>query len=385
VLLYWVTAGLAAIAAVIQGWQWVAASRFPIHQRTRNAGYLPPVTLLKPVKDADPRLSACLESWLTQDYSGPVECLFAVQSPDDPACEVIRTLIASHPGCDARLVLCPHRSGPNAKVSKLADLESMARHPVLVISDADVLAPPDLLRQVVAPLQDSGVGLVNCFYRLANPTTPAMRCEAVGVNADFWSQVLQSRTLREQSFALGAVMAVRDSDLAAIGGFRPLVHHLADDYQLGQRIHALGRRIVLCSVPVDCWDPPADWATAWTHQLRWNRTIRVCQPIPYLFSILGNATLWSLLHLASAFEYRQALWTAIAGLIWRSSVAQLLYARMCTGHQRWMAPWWIWIKDLQAALLWAAAFLGNRIIWRGDRFTVGTDGRLTRISNPSQT
>ena len=37
-------------------------------------------------------------------------------------------------------------------------------------------------------------GLVNCFYRLANPATAAMRCEAVAINADFWSQVLQAAT-----------------------------------------------------------------------------------------------------------------------------------------------------------------------------------------------
>ena len=340
------------------------------------------MTLLKPVRDADPHLDSCLESWLTQDYPGPVECLFAVQSPDDPACEVIRSVLARHPTREARLVLCPDQAGPNAKVAKLAHIESIARHDYLVLSDADVLAPVDLLRQVVAPLEDSNVGLVNCFYRLANASTPALRCEAVGINADFWSQVLQSRCLREQSFALGAVMAARKSDIAAIGGLRTLVHHLADDYHLGQRIHALGRRIVLCPVPVDCWTPPADWGTAWSHQLRWNRTIRVCQPIPYFFSILGNATLWSLVHLGGALEARQALWPAIAGMVWRSSIGQLLYARMSARPNRWIAPWWVWIKDLQAGLLWIASFVGNQVVWRGDRFTVGTDGRLTRV--PSQ-
>jgi len=384
-MLYWVTAGLLAIAAMVQAWQWLATLRFPLHRRNPEIAEVPPVTLLKPVKDADPNLESCLESWLTQDYPGPVECLFAVQSADDPACDVIRRLIAAHPGRDARLVLCPERTGPNAKVSKLAHLESIARHPIFVISDADVQVPPDLLRQVVAPLRDPAVGLVNCFYRLANPTTPALRCEAVGINADFWSQVLQSRSFREQSFALGAVMAVRKLDVAAIGGLRSLVHHLADDYHLGQRIFALGRRIELCPVPVDCWDPPANWAAAWTHQLRWNRTIRVCQPIPYFFSLLGNATLWSLVHLACAYVFRQPVWPAVAGLLWRPAVAQLLHARMVSGPQRWIAPWWVWLKDLQASLLWVAAFLGNHIVWRGDRFLVGTDGRLTRVSSPSRT
>ena len=33
----------------------------------------------------------------------------------------------------------------------------------------------------------------------------------------------------------------------------------------------------------------------WIHQLRWARTIRVCQSVPYFFSILNNVTLWALL------------------------------------------------------------------------------------------
>ena len=60
--------------------------------------------------------------------------------------------------------------------------------------------PPDFLANVVAPLRDPGTGLVNCFYRLANPATTAMRCEAIAINADFWSQVLQSASLKPLAF-----------------------------------------------------------------------------------------------------------------------------------------------------------------------------------------
>ena len=31
------------------------------------------------------------------------------------------------------------------------------------------------------------------------------------------------------------------------------------------------------------------WSAVWKHQLRWARTIRVCQPVPYFFSLLSNA------------------------------------------------------------------------------------------------
>ena len=122
--------------------------------------------------------------------------------------------------------------------------------------------------------------------------------EAVAINADFWSQVLQSKTLKPLDFALGAAILVRRDALAQIGGFPSLADCLADDYQLGHRISKNGHRIALCPAVAECWDAPMSWRDVWKHQLRWARTIRVCQPLPYFFSILSNATLWPLLWLA---------------------------------------------------------------------------------------
>src|SRR5688572_32892923 len=90
----------------------------------------------------------------------------------------------------AVLVVAAESLGANAKVSTLVQLARRAKHDLICVSDADVRAPEDFLANAIAPLRDSTVGLVNCFYELANPTTLAMRSEAIAVNADFWSQVL---------------------------------------------------------------------------------------------------------------------------------------------------------------------------------------------------
>ena len=63
-----------------------------------------------------------------------------------------------------------------------------------------------------------------------------MHWEAVAINADFWSQVLQGKSLQPLDFALGAAMATRRAQLTDIGGFEVLADDLADDYQLGNRI-----------------------------------------------------------------------------------------------------------------------------------------------------
>jgi len=368
---------LALLSLSLTLWQWLVARRFPLHRRAADAACCPAVTLLKPLKGCDETTEDCLRSWMAQAYPGTIQLLFGVASAEDPVCSLVRKLLQEFPKLDTQLLVCGPLAGTNLKVSKLVELEKLAKHEVLVISDADVRVPPDFLTNIVLPLTDQKVGLVNCFYRLANPTTLAMQWEAIAINADFWSQVLQSQSLKPLDFALGAVMATRRSQLQQIGGFATLVDCLADDYLLGKRIAGRGYRIVLCPVVVECWSGPMDWIAVWKHQLRWARTIRVCQPVPYFFSILSNATLWPLLWLAfypatSILAFGFGCWLV------RIGTALDLQRRLTRLPAPLRYSGLVLLKDLLQTAIWLLAFLGNRIEWRGERLRLRPDGTLVR-------
>ena len=398
-----ILAALASLSLALALWQFVVAMRFPLHQRVADKSFTPPVTLLKPLKGADAETLHCLESWLTQDYAGVVQILFGVESATDPVCELVRRLLAAHPEREAQLVICSESLGSNAKVSTLIQLQRLTRHDLIVVSDADVRVAPDLLSNMVSPLRDPAVGLVNCFYQLANPATLAMQWEAIAINADFWSQVLQSRSIKPLDFALGAVMATTRQQLEAIGGFNALVDFLADDYQLGNRIAKRGGRVVLSPVVVECWESPKNWSEVWRHQLRWARTIRACQPLPYFFSILGNATLWPLLWVIAAIAtageisgtttvsgatvsvvvslhpLSQALMVALVIWLARVLTAMRQESRLTRSHSHWAFFWLVPIKDVLNVALWALAVLGKTVEWRGQRYRVQRGGRLVKI------
>jgi len=377
VVLRIIVGSLALLSVGLLLWQWLVACRFPLHSRLSTSSFAPGLTLLKPLKGCDETTEACLRSWFAQAYDGPLQILFGVAAADDPVCLVVNKLIKEFPEVDARLIVCGPLTGTNLKVSKLAELEQETQHSVFVISDADVKVPPDLLAQSVLPLQTPEVGLVNCFYRLANPTTDAMRWEAIAINADFWSQVLQSQSLKPLDFALGAVMLVRRADLKQIGGFSTLADCLADDYQLGHRIAQLGRRIAISSVVVECWSARMGWRAVWKHQLRWARTIRVCQPVPYFFSILSNATLWPLLWLAAA-PTRFVFAVIVGSLVLRIGVAMDLHRRLTQVRPSLSDAWFVLLKDILQFGIWLLAFFGNRVEWRGERFRLRRDGTLAR-------
>ncbi len=397
-------AALALLSLALLFWQWLAAARFPLHRRVTDLSFAPAISLLKPLKGCDATAAESLQSWFQQNYTGQIQILFGVADAGDPVCKIVRELIERNPGRDAQLIVCAESLGANGKVSTLVQLERLAKYEMILVSDADVRVPPDFLANIAAPLGDEGragsplraettqahdgahgvtrptaAGLVNCFYRLANPATMAMRCEAVAINADFWSQVLQSASLKPLDFALGAVMLTRRKLLAEIGGFTALVNCLADDYQLGHRIAQNGHHIALCPVVVDCWHPPMSWRSVWKHQLRWARTIRVCQPAPYFFSILSNATLWPLLWLIASLVLSKTFYfplIAAACLLVRMGLAQNLQRRFMQSRDNLAPPWLVPVKDLLQAAVWLGAFLGNTVEWRGQKKRLRRDGTL---------
>jgi ceramide glucosyltransferase len=392
-------------------WQFMAARRFPLHRRSEDTSFAPAIAVLKPLKGCDEHTEECLRSWLAQKYAGAVQILFGVASEADPACDVVRQLLKSFPHADARLVITSLPLGPNAKVANVVQLARHATHDVLCVSDADVRVPEDFLSNAVIPLRSPNIGLVNCFYELAHPVTLAMKWEAIAVNSDFWSQVLQSNSMKPQNFALGAVMMSRRETLANIGGFEPLLDYLADDYQLGHRIAATGARIQMSPVVVQCWDKPMDFRAVWNHQLRWARTIRASQPLPYFFSILSNVTLWALLLIVfgvaahipilgltdrgalylplwrdsvtanSSYSvetgYSATLLMGIAVILLRMIVGSALAARLTQKKYYYDLCWLVPVKDLLQCAIWVAAFLGNTVEWGGKKFHLERGGRLT--------
>ncbi|HEX3718707.1 MAG TPA: glycosyltransferase [Verrucomicrobiae bacterium] len=369
---------LTVISFALTLWRWTASVRFPLHRRAIVQTGQPGVTFLKPLKGCDAETRNCLRSWFLQKYPGPTQILFGVANADDSVRAIVRELLEEFPEADARLIICGEQLGANAKVSTLRHLEPHVRHELVMISDADVKIPPDFAVNLTPCLEDASVGLVNCFYRLANPSTVAMQWEAVAINADFWTQVLQSRSLRPVDFALGAVMTIPTAQLKAIGGFAVLADYLADDYQLGQQVAKQQKRITFATVVAECYDSPMSWSQVWTHQSRWARTIRVCQPAPFFLSILNNSTLWPLL-LACVFPHPLYICAAGFCVIFRIATALHQQARVIQSY-RHIGYWWmVPIKDILDVFVWASSFLGNKIVWRGERYRILRGGKLVAV------
>jgi ceramide glucosyltransferase len=341
---------------------WGRRFRLPTHAA------LPPLSILKPIRGRDPKFYEAIRSHAVQDYP-EFEILFGFSDPNDPALADVARLQAEFP----RLPISTHlvsTKAPNTKVGVLAELARHARHSVLLVNDSDILVEPGYLRAVAAPLADPAVGLVTCLYRAASNSWPG-RAEALGIATEFAPSVLVARLLGVAEFALGSTMVFRAGDLRAIGGFEALADYIADDYQLGARITALGRRVEFSPLVVETDLGGESWLETWRHQLRWSRTIRVSRPSGYYGYVVTHATLWSLV----AFAFGQ-WWAGAAALAIRIAAGMVVAAGILR-YRPIVRDWWsIPLRDLFGFAVWLAGLSGADVYWRGRHLTLRPDGRL---------
>jgi ceramide glucosyltransferase len=336
--------------------------------RPREQAYQPPVSVLKPLRGLDPNTFEAFVSQASQNYP-EYEILFGVADDSDPAVPQVRRLQERFPNVCIRLIVGREQVA-NGKVGVLIHLGGQAKHAIWVINDSDIKVTPEYLSNVVAPLQDSSIGIVTCLYRARADTRSAV-WESLGVASDFMPSTLVAQLIGVREFGLGSTLAFRASDLARAGGFAAIGDYLADDYQLAKRITGLGKRALLSTYTVETALGDLTWKGSWQHQLRWARTIRACKGGGYTGLPITHAGLWAALAIVLG-----AAAPALVLLALRMSSA-LISSRWVLGSSQaaalfWLAPAW----DLYSFSVWLASYSGREVRWRDRVLRIDAQGKI---------
>jgi ceramide glucosyltransferase len=336
-----------------------------------------PVTILKPLHGAEPRLHDNLATFLAQDYAGPVQIVCGVQRDDDPAIAVVEALQRDRPDADIALVVDPASHGGNAKVSNLINMLAVAKYDLLVLGDSDMAVGSDYLARVVGALDGSEPrpGAVTCLYRGRGDAGRWSQVAAMGISHGFLPSVTLGMALGLAKPCMGSTIALRRATLDRIGGFEAVADVLADDYAIGAAVRGLGLAVAVPRLVLAHGCVEASFAELARHELRWNATVFRLDPGGFTGLGLLNPLPVALLALvATGFS------PAGLGIIGTALLARLVVAvrvdrlvGMASGPL-WLLP----IRDCISFGLFIATFFGQSVDWRGVRLTVARDGRVRR-------
>ena len=366
----WLAIGLAAGGIAYQLAATVILRRFFADPRPapRRAD---PVTLLKPLHGAEPRLFDNLATFLTLDHDGPVQLVCGVQRADDPAIAVVESLCILHPHIEIDLVVDPTLHGASGKVSNLINMMAAARHPTLILSDSDIAVQPDYLSRILAELARPNVGVVSCLYRGRGDAGSWSRFGAAGLTYQFIIGVVIAVAHKLADPCMGSTIALRRETLDRIGGFQRFADTLADDHAIGQAVIALGLDLAVPAMFVTHAFDETSFAALWRHEVRWSATVRDIAFWSYVGAIIGIPLPLACLACIYAPTIGAAL--ALAALIARFVVVRSVNAAV--GEKvapSWMAP----AHDFVAFAVYVASFFVRSVDWRGAKLQMKTDGRI---------
>jgi ceramide glucosyltransferase len=335
----------------------------------------PPVSVLKPLKGADPGLADNLRTFFHLTYP-EYELIFGAADGADPGLEVARQVASEYPEINCRFVASDREVGFNPKVNNLANMAAWASHELLLISDSNVAVASDHLQIMVSELQRPGVGMVTAPIRGTGASGLGGMLERWQLNTFVMGGVAAVSQLFRKVCAVGKSMILRRRDLERIGGFRELGKYLAEDQVSGEAMRRLGLRVTVAPLPVDNVLGNVTVRGFVARHLRWARIRRHASVGGYGAELLTNPLLPA-----------AALVALDPGLVSIGLLTSIIFLLSMVGYaSEWMLgvrsnPLWcpilVMVRGLVAALLWPVPLLSSSVVWRGRRFTIGRNTLLS--------
>jgi ceramide glucosyltransferase len=355
------------------------ASFFVRRRPVRGDGApLPPVSIVKPLAEADETDLENLRTFCDQDYP-EYEIVFCLSQDERCIIPLLERLRRDFPGRAIRWVVLQGNPGPNRKVAKLAGGIEGAANGIVVLSDGDTRVGRSYLRDIVSEFLQEELGLVTCLYRGVHVRDLRSGLQALSIQTDFVPNVLFDQRIEGISYAFGATLCTTKKILASIGGFEGLQGYLADDYQLGNRIHRKGHRIRLSPYLVDHVISRDTLKGHFLQRLRWAVTYRVSRHRGYLASFITHGVSLSLaLFMADGLSSRAAM---LLALLCAVRILSFLYlnARVFRNREITWHSLLVPFNDLLITVFWFLSLFVRTVTWRGRRFRVFKSGRILEL------
>lgn len=338
--------------------------------------WLPPATLIVPVKGPEDGLRENLASLARQDYPD-YELIVAARNTDDVPGGVVphgaRVVLAGDVDCETGEKIQNLLAGVRA-----ARPESQ----VLAFADSDGRVSPTWLRALVAPLADAGVG-ASTGYRWYLPEPP----DFWSLLRSVWNAVIAGRFGPDQNdFAWGGAMAIRRDVFYRCRVPEFWRGAVSDDYRLSEAVRRAGLSIRFAPGALVVSPGRATAREFWDWARRQLIITRVYCPRLWWYALVSHAIycVATVACLVRAFsggllgEYALiTLWgVGMAKGAHRAALAREALPAWESWFRRhsWVHAWWTPL----ATWVWMASLVGSAfsrtIEWRGRSYRLSRPG-----------
>lgn len=230
-----------------------------------SGSFEPMVSLVIPAYAEENGIADTVRAAMTVDYPNFEVIVVNDGSPDGTA-RVVRDLQADYPTGSLRLV---DKEANEGKAMAINDATAVARGEILVLMDADVHATPGLLKAIVPHFAAARVGAVTGNPRVRNRNRLLTKLQAIEFSSIISVQRRAQRVWGRVLTCSGAIMAVRKSVVAEVGGFRPDM--ATEDIDLTWRLQKRFWDVRYAPNAVVWMQAPENLRNLWRQRRRWSR------------------------------------------------------------------------------------------------------------------
>lgn len=343
------------------------------HVPRASRGRVPPpgISILKPLCGVDDDLEANLASFARLDYPC-YEVVLGVKNAEDPAYPVAKAAVARWPKL-MRLELQRGEPGLNPKVNQLMTLAAVARYEVLLVSDSNVRVGPDYLWTVARGFEDPQVACVTSPVSGLGEQTLGSLMDNLYLCTSAGAGQIAAKRVAGKDIVVGKSMALRRTDLEAMGGFQAAKDLLAEDFCTGVWIRErLRKRVVVALQPVFNVSQRKSLRAFFKRYVRWTIIHRSCITLPtYVGQSLLNPLPWATMGALLAPAPWKLQW--LGALVVAKTVVELsTFHAMRLGER---TPWAkavpaMLLKDVLLFATWVNGLVSRTVDWRGHKLRV---------------
>ncbi|TPJ70810.1 ceramide glucosyltransferase [Mesorhizobium sp. B2-7-1] len=367
-----IAAGLASSALLLSNLASILLASSRLRRRrviAPPAAGTQPVSIIVPLRGVEPFAQETLQRAFSLDWPR-YELIFCVAHAEDPVVRLVNAAIARYPKVPARLLIGDDRISANPKLNNCVKGWQAARHDWVVLADSNVLMPRDYVQQLMAAWRaDTGLVCSTPIGSRPDGFWAEVECAFLNTLQARWQYAGEALGL---GFAQGKSMLWNKPMLDANGGIQALAAEIAEDAAATKLVNSLGLRVNLVASPFEQPLGQRSRAEIWSRQARWARLRRVTFPLFFAPEILTGAAMALLLALIAAAGAGVSLpGTALCVL----AIAYLPECLLASAKGWYLSPRSVTAmiaRDLMLPAIWARAWFGGAVEWRGNAMTIRT-------------